>query len=294
MANTTIDGLTPASALTGTEEVPVWQGTVTKKTTTQDIADLAVVPPTPAADTIVETLGNMTVAWAYADFPNNNWSFFRQNSVGEASVSGTWDHDPTVSYLSALQQRTITSAAAVNSPAEFHNAQHLQDMYRKVSSGAGGGFQVIYCFRFSSPVAGNRFFFGVSPYNDTTALSGSFEPSSRPDLCGISKDSTDTNFQFLTSRAAGNFTKVDTGITPATVAGKSCRFTMTVPRGGATATITIVDMDTGTTLYSATTTFGANAPATDTDLHPLLGRNSGSSSNAVSFSLHKMVHGSNS
>lgn len=42
MTTKTIDALPAASSLTGSEEVPVWQGGATKKTTAGDIAGLAV------------------------------------------------------------------------------------------------------------------------------------------------------------------------------------------------------------------------------------------------------------
>lgn len=291
MGNKTIGQLDAAALpLDGTEKVELEKSGVSKRATVQDIATVAVgqVPPSTAPG----VFGVTTAAWAFADFANANWTFFRQNSVSEFSTSGAWEHDPAVSYLSSLQQRRLTSAASANSGVGFFNAQHLQDMYRKISGGVGGGFEVSYAFRFAATAPGNRFFFGVGPYNDNTAILAAAEPSTRTSLIGIAKDSTDTNLQFLTTSAVVAATKVDTGVLPSALAGKSCRFTLTVDRGGATATATIVDMDTGAILLSTDVTFTANVPAPDFDLHALVGMNTGSSSTAVSFALHKMIQAS--
>lgn len=59
MADTKINSLPSASALDGTEPVPIVQAGVTKKTTAQDIADLAPATPTPSLQEVTNT-GNTT------------------------------------------------------------------------------------------------------------------------------------------------------------------------------------------------------------------------------------------
>lgn len=55
MADTTIDGLPAAAALTGAEELPVWQSAATKKTTIAAIAALS--GPTKATIYTKQTVG---------------------------------------------------------------------------------------------------------------------------------------------------------------------------------------------------------------------------------------------
>lgn len=312
MANKTIGQLDAAALpLAGTEKVELETAAgASKRATAQDVANVTPAVgsaadvyvksliPVEGTGTSAPALGDLNVATAIQ--PSSVWLKIGFNvdptsRDGDAGVGATWEHNPvaaTLALLSALQYRSIKSAVAINSYAGFYQAAHSVDMYRKLTAG-GGGFQAAYIFGFTNGVATRRFIMGVGPYNDTTALDSSANPSTKPNLIGLLKDSGDTNVQIAWTSNSSVPTKIDTGVSFVSLSGKTLRFVLTVNRGGSTGNITLTDLATGTNLINTNFTFDVNAGALDLDVHPLLGVNSGpSDSSAFFFGLHKWAYGS--
>lgn len=290
MSNVKISALPAAAALVGTEPIPTVQSGVTVRTTPAAIAALAPTAAATIADMNSVTAIQPSSVWLKIGFASDPAEL-----AGDAGVGSTWEHNPvagSLALLSALQYRNLKSAVAVNSYAGFYYAAHSVDMYRKLTAG-GGGLQVSYVFGFTNGVATRRMFIGVGPYNDTTAVNTAANPSTKPNLIGLLKDSGDANVQIAWTSNASVPTKVDTGVSFTSLSGLTLRFLLTIDRGGSTGSISLMNLATGINLINSTFTFDGNAGALDLDLHPLCGVNSGpSDSSAFFFGLHKMTHGS--
>lgn len=293
MSTITIDGLTTAATLAGTEELPVWQSGGTVKTTAQDIADLA---PTPVIPGVAQAIGEETFVIVVADGAGSAWKNLFSSNMTEAGNTGAWARNPADGVLSAMGQRSVTSQASNNAPAVHYDAQAFTGVYRAISGGVAQGFSETWVFMYDDASATRRVFIGLVPGSSIAVLdNGNADPSAAPNILGIGKDSADANFQFMSNDGAGAATKVNTGLPVSSILGKACRFLMTAPRGVAAVTVVIEDLTNGVELLNATYTLGANVPVADTALQPVAGANSGPSAafTAVVWRTHKLVMAQN-
>lgn len=83
-----------------------------------------------------------------------------------------------------------------------------QYIYWRGNSAGRGGFFAFFRFGEENLASDSQAYIGFSSSN--AALTG--EPSARPNLIGLCKDSTDTNWQIVSRTGTGTATKYDTGI----------------------------------------------------------------------------------
>lgn len=89
--STKISELTAAGALTGTEIVPVVQSSTTKRTTTQDIADLAGLGYTVYTATLAATAGNAPTETVIHHDTIGGTISYGYTGIGNYSVTRTGD-----------------------------------------------------------------------------------------------------------------------------------------------------------------------------------------------------------
>lgn len=124
MADEKISALPAAGALTGAEPVPIVQGGVTKKTTTQDIADLA----TPGVD----AFSDLTDAYDLSTAPTGSTPY--RTAAGVLAPIITLDNDPVLvdavvtSSLSAYVYANGTAGVGATLTAGSNGAFPTQDV----------------------------------------------------------------------------------------------------------------------------------------------------------------------
>lgn len=286
-----ISELTAASALDGSEQLPVVQGGNTRRTTTEDVADLAaaIVENPYAIDasnfwSLVHTLGG--TSWlVVADDPSY--------APVDQSGNGTSNHPVNTSAsndLDALAYRYSTASAATNNAGGFRAGSSAALHYIKAAAGASGsgGFvqKVVFGLRAQNSAA--RAFFGVCTQS-ANPISASADPSAAANTFGFGKDAADANLQFMHNDGSGVATKTDTGVTLLSLLNRVLSLEIAVPPGGASASARIVDVGTGEVICSGTAS--TNLPAAGVALDWCTCLNSAGTSTAVSLGVNRAVLG---
>lgn len=267
--------LDAATALDGTEQVPVTKDGVTVRTTSQDIADLAEIP------TQVSLISTQV---PYTAAANTNGAAFDISMSGLSTQqvgTSTFPAKDFATHLGGLDRNLVASAASTNSSAAVYNSQLGLSVYRAFSGGEGGGFSMGWVFGFVAQASGQRAFCGAVPRNSDPCLSG--DPSAKANILGVGKDAADTNLQFMHNDASGVATKVDLGVDFTTLLGKALRLELSVLSGGASASYRLTDLETDTEYTGTVTT---NLPAADEALNPHCGVNTGAGSSAISAAVN--------
>lgn len=156
-------------------------------------------------------------------------------------------------YLSRERAASLTGA---NSLASFRHTSNNDAVYANATCAAAAGF--LYQSRIAvGPVilSDMRFFFGLSP---NAAPAGTVDPSSLLNSIIIGKDSADSLLYLMHNDGAGTATKIATPFTFA--AGRTYDLYLSVPRGGGSCSVTLIDVDSSLEFTAAINT---DLPATD-------------------------------
>lgn len=125
-----------------------------------------------------------------------------------------------------------------------------------------GGFHIMARFGCLTLPAGYRQFVGLY---GTAGVIGNVDPSSLVNMCGLAKDTADTNLQFMHNDAAGTATKIDTGLAMAT--SDVFDFRMFCSPGGTTIFFALQKVTGGGTWVTGDSTGAAsNIPSASTGL----------------------------
>jgi len=131
--------------------------------------------------------------------------------AGFAAVPGA-----TTIFAASANARLATATGSANQQSEldgglFGSALE-QSMFRLLSPALPvGGFALVWYGGFDSGITGNTMFVGIGPSG--AALAGNQVPSAILNCVGFSKDTGDTNIQFIYNNNSGTATKTDTGMT---------------------------------------------------------------------------------
>lgn len=185
------------------------------------------------AGTAPQTATNATSTWGWAAI----------TSTGTSAAAAL----ATTNYLTEQSRVQYSSATTANAQAGWShtNAQIVVS----TSAGRGGG-EFVARFGASALPTGPRLFVGLTT---TTFVANTGEPSAlTANIAAFTKDSTDTNIQFLTNSNVGGGTKIDTGI-PLTANGWYEASVWFDP-GSNTAHGLLIRLDTGDVWYGSTST----------------------------------------
>lgn len=173
-----------------------------------------------------------------------------------ASIGTAGGVSPTTSDFCRSQVRlNYTSATTANALAGFTSTTN-KSVFRSTTAFMGG-FHWIGTFGYSgSAVTGPRVQCGLMVTPMTTG-----EPSAGVNQATFSKDSTDTNIQFMVNDGSGAATKQDTGIPFALNAVYKARIWCPPGPDGGPIRATLVRLDTGDIWHGSAS---SNLPAVDT------------------------------
>lgn len=267
-----------ASSLTGSEIVPVVQSGVTKRTTAAALAALA------AADDSA-LYPRFQISWLAAPFTttleSDGFSNFTSSNFGTPAAQ---DPVPATSFRTSTQRVRDVSGAFADTNAGYYQVGTRSGSYRAVSGAAGKidtrlEMIVAYHVVASDQRAFVGFVDSVSP--------GVSQPSAFLNCAGYGKDSADVNLFLMHNDGSGACTKVDTGVTFASLIDKLLRVRIRfMPTSGAVA-IQIANMETGATIHSATLTL--NIPDADTRLWWAAFANTAANATAVQTELSRVT-----
>jgi hypothetical protein len=275
-----ISQLPTASTLTGTELAEVVQGGANKQVPLSALGPLLGLPITLASIMAKQS-------WGYAIASNPGFACFWISSFNSQGGSVTANNPaPASSWLLSNANITNTSSALNNSEAGFMTAFTPASFFQSISSSAfGGGYEVGLLMGFQLTKASQRAFFGVCTFNLSPLLSNR-DPSVALNTAGFGKDSGDTNLFFMHNGPSGVASKIDLGISFASIQGKLLRARVIAPPGGASVSYELTILDTGVVFSGMVTT---NLPAQDVALNPVATTNTGPDSAQVSISIVKLV-----
>lgn len=242
MAGKKISLMTAAGSLTGAELIEVVQGGATRRSTVSamGLGATSAVDPT----NLTATIGNLVrkegflyggyTAYSIIDEFGN---FSSSSSVGGNARTAT---PASTSWLQRIPSRTTSffttssgSGTGVLNMAALQNSGTGQAaQYRRPSGIAMTGGWVSsgrfgYTF-VSGPHLNARFFYGYNLPTGVDPALGALESTWRnqQNVIGIGKDDLDTNVFFITNDNVGSVTKVDTGLSYASLANKLIRLSM--------------------------------------------------------------------
>jgi len=182
------------------------------------------------------------------------------NSTAGTSIAGASSSSELRDYFPRVR---LSTAATINTRHyQVFGSSAPSIVFRSGTATLAGGFTATLRLSFNAcSNADARAFFGV---NDATgAMAGTVEPSAGTvNTLGFGKDSGDTNLQWMHNDGTGVCTKVDIGITLASLQGQMVELEINQPRAG-NPTLTLTVLDTGTA-YTLTPT--TNIPDQDAGL----------------------------
>lgn len=278
MGDLKISQLPAASALTGAEKLELVQSGDNVQSTAAAVAALA-PPVNPAA-----VVAGAIPAVASSNLWLQNWHLLVQDgastmpSVANGSVMGTatvlWsvgggslgnfpDNPNAASIWLATARTRGVSASAINSAQEYYNSAGSPTYgsgtaYRKVTaSPLIAGFNLIWTGSFSLTKTDQVMFVGWCPRVGGAPLGGSFVPSATLNMVGFAKDTGDTNIQFMVNNGAGTATKIDTGVTMASIQAHMVRISVSCPPDGSLITAVLQDLEIGGVTKTYTVADGA-------------------------------------
>lgn len=212
------------------------------------------------------------VSWGTILYQNADSSTFSGFPNATVTQEGTNTATAPTGASDALSYYHLnrTTTAAINSSASQRCDDVFLRVYRTTTSGAGG-FSYRSMIALSTSRATQRLFVGVK--SGTTAPGASTDPSAMTDIVGIGKDEADANLQVMHNDASGAATKVDLGVTVASLQDKLLDVLIATNSDGS-VTVTVENLTDGTS-YTATAT--TNLPTVDTRLIPVIWVNTGAS-----------------
>lgn len=303
-----ISEMDDAGALTGTEQVELNDGGVSRRTSLSAIVALASpaasgVPYSNADSSLNAATNNVQAAIdelsrrftmvSYASVLSGTSWITAFDAGGftptETSGSGTLNHannTGATNDLDSIDYRASAAPAAPNNNGGFRSGGSGRTLYRKTASAVAnsGGFHVRLIFGVVTQDNNGRAFFGMCPVN-TNPIIAAANPSAATNIFGFGKDQADTNLQFMHNDGSGTATKVDTGITVASLVNQVLLLDLFVPVGGASVKAFLRNAFTGALLASGSVT--TDLPAQGQDIQWCVSLNSGSSSTAVRIALNR-------
>lgn len=223
-------------------------------------------PSTPAASDIFDVFMGHRVAFMYADGATTPMPRF--GSMTNTESGSTWSNpapDPTT-LIGAMIRRLYTSAAASNTSGTMYWGRGQvanQNFYRRISADtARGGFKMRLLF---APVTARNtqaVMIGVANANSDATINGAIS-TAYTNFVALAKDQGDTNIQMMHNDGSGTATKVDVGITWASLQGKLCQLTIECNAGGSTVLWELKNITDNAT-YSGT--LSTDLPAIDAPL----------------------------
>ncbi len=248
MADTKISDLTAASALTGTEEFPLSDGTaVTKAATAQQIKDFVLdspelidyldlpmiaTPAAPPADTaraFMREIANraMLAVMGPSGLDASLQPHFARNKVFLVSPAGNSTTIPTIGAAAPTATGTAT-AANVATTNRHQRMKRIDYLVTTAATTAVAGWRVAAAqFTIGAATAGDGGFHFITRWGPATGVATAtnrafvglanstsaptdVEPSTITNMIGMGWDAADTNIQLM-YRGAGAVTKVDLG-----------------------------------------------------------------------------------
>jgi len=235
---------------------------------------------------IDELLFRHRVQWSQASgsaIEHTNWTL-------SAGVSGVAQIvAPATSLLAGSARIRYTSAGNINSAASLRDdttTSAYTGVYRNASGSAlNGGFSTFFRIGFPTVRADQRILVGYR--RASVAAWTTAEPSAFLDIIALAADEADTNIQIMHNDAAGTATKINLGITKASLAGKVLELTLYAPPAGATVYYDLYVVDDNARFAG---NFNTNLPAADTLLGIIVAVNTGATtSTAVAHELLRVV-----
>lgn len=232
---TTLNTKTDGIASSVDSRLAVFDGTTGKALKQADYYDLpdTAMPPTPPADTLrffakrragkmlpmiigPEGIDSMlqpalfgaTVSMWLPSYTTAVSIAFGNQWVARNSGTGAVQSHPslaTTNDMTSMVRARFSTGTTATGASGITGGQYL---YWRGNSAGRGGFFSFFRFGEENLASDSQAYIGFSSSN--AALGG--EPSARPNLIGLCKDSTDTNWQIVSRGASGSATKYDTGI----------------------------------------------------------------------------------
>lgn len=322
MADTKISDLTAASALTGTEEFPLSDGTaVTKAATVQQIKDfvldspelidyldlpLIALPAAPPADTARAFMREIANRAMLAVMGPSGLDSALQYHLGRNKVA-LWSpagNSTTISAVGAAALTAVGTATAANvATTNRHTYQkRLEYLVTTAATTAVAGFRYAAAqWTIGGPSAGDGGFHMICRWGPatgvTTATNRCFvgmgptaaptdvEPSTITNMIGMGWDAADTNIQLM-YRGAGAVTKIDLGASfpvPTADRTKAYEIALFSPPGTTqSVSYEVTDLATGAV---ATGTITTSLPSTTTLLAPRGWMSVGGTSSVIGIAL---------
>lgn len=271
MATKTIDELPPsATALDGTEEVPIWKDGATEKCTTQDIADLV---PAPAGSPLLFI--DKIVSAGFYRYKTDSLGDYNDGSTslgGATAGVGT-----AATLLDRLSHREGSVGGGTGANFAFKQLFN-PGIFRRPSGTAYAGSHKC-TMRGGFPTAGqhadSRLFVGLVNSVGGVVVdigNGANTLNNLINMVGIVKDDADANLFFAQNDASGTIDKVDTGITYASIINHLLRISIELLWGSDAIIVTIEDLDNGA---AATHTFTTGLMSGNIELAAQFGANRG-------------------
>jgi hypothetical protein len=194
-------------------------------------------------------------------------------TTGFGSLTAQHPNPGGATVYAASNMGIITSTAATNSAADINNGGDFgvnssEQMWRVLSPALPiSGFTMVFYGGIDAMPSLGALFFGMSATNGS--LPQNQVPSALLNCIGFSKDSGDTNIQFIINNGAGSATKTDTGIPVANIIRHMLKIVITADvLGNVVASLTDVEAGgSGTVSYSVATAT-AKLPAANASVQP--------------------------
>lgn len=198
---------------------------------------------------------------------------FGFNSVTQSGIGSVFT--PTgATKLDSYYAQTREPTAAVDQSAEYRFVDGSASVYR-ATTGGGPGFEWRFLTGLATTKTDMRMFFGLTAA--TGAPTATADPSTFVNCLGFGKDQADTNLQFMHNDGSGTCTKVNLGVSPATLAGRLLDMRIKAAVDG-TVTYDLWDIDTNTHYAGSVST---DLPAVDTRLYARAWVNTGSATSTA-------------
>lgn len=280
-----ISEMTAAGSLTGTEQIEVVQGGLTRRTTTQSIADLAppagvqsvvagsgiTVDSSDPENPIVSATGgggsvdDSTLLRASAQYRGNGSSIDSVGFValtidtGGGTAAGTFTPSGTKGQI---LPRLVgdSGVGTVGVGVDFYGAQ--TPFYRDVTGSGTPGFTFNALVMMEAILDTQCVFLGVCNLNSNAMFNLVTEPSQFSSIAAFAKDSTDTYLQFMLA-SGGSLTKTPlTGITVSGLVNHLLRARIVAT--DTEVSYSLLDLETGVEIASGSVS--VNMPAADAQL----------------------------
>lgn len=322
MADTKISDLTAASALTGTEEFPLSDGTATTKAATAnqiktfvldspalvDYMDLPLIaaPAAPPADTarmFMREIANRAMI-AYTGPSGLDTSLQPHFGRNKNAIWSPAGNSTTITAIGAAALTAVGTATAANvATTNRHTYQkRLEYLVTTAATTAVAGFRYAAAqWTVGGPSAGDGGFHMICRWGPATGVGTTtnrafvgmgptaaptdVEPSTITNMIGMGWDAADTNIQLM-YRGAGAVTKVDLGASfpvPTADRTKAYEIALFSPPGTTQSVgYEVTDLATGAV---ATGTITTNLPSTTTLLAPRGWMSVGGTSSVIGLAL---------